>query len=285
MTELSGLRQEKGARPDWPLTLPWESLTDQERAAITEADRAYFAQIDGVRLRARSRVAEQLAPDVPLVPAAPPSRVRAVPSKRPRRPNYTEVRKALSWRWADPCAYCGGVAGSWDHIDPKSRGGEHEASNLVRSCQPCNVEKGTRGLLLFLARRASRRAAGTWRPRLTSPHCVEKHQPMDSTETLELAARVIERSGADAAERALAADLRALLPSIFRDTYLLDRLERIWAASGEEEGSGPDGLRVYRRMIALGEIRGSEGVYPTVRQLIEGAGEPEPVHVPLALVQ
>lgn len=42
-----------------------------------------------------------------------------------------------------PCTYCGTrEATSWDHIVPKSRGGEDIRSNLVPACQSCNSSKG-----------------------------------------------------------------------------------------------------------------------------------------------
>ena len=43
------------------------------------------------------------------------------------------------------CAYCRRyVAKEWDHYEPISRGGKHEAANLVPSCSACNISKGTR---------------------------------------------------------------------------------------------------------------------------------------------
>ncbi len=50
----------------------------------------------------------------------------------------------------DPCAYCGGVATSVDHIVPLSAGGEHGYTNLVGACEFCNKSKGPKGLLTFL---------------------------------------------------------------------------------------------------------------------------------------
>lgn len=42
-----------------------------------------------------------------------------------------------------PCTYCGKrEATSWDHIVPRSRGGEDTRSNLVPACQSCNSSKG-----------------------------------------------------------------------------------------------------------------------------------------------
>ena len=39
------------------------------------------------------------------------------------------------------CQYCGNNAESIDHIIPKSKGGEHEWSNVVACCKKCNLTK------------------------------------------------------------------------------------------------------------------------------------------------
>ena len=39
------------------------------------------------------------------------------------------------------CQYCGSKAESLDHIIPKSRGGQHEWSNVVACCKKCNLVK------------------------------------------------------------------------------------------------------------------------------------------------
>lgn len=50
------------------------------------------------------------------------------------------------------CVYCGkssiedGVKLSLDHIQPSSKGGKDDVSNLVTSCQICNSSKGGRQL-------------------------------------------------------------------------------------------------------------------------------------------
>jgi len=54
----------------------------------------------------------------------------------------------------DPCAYCGGVAGSIDHIEPIARGGGGKWPNLTAACGWCNSVKGDRPLLAFLLYRA-----------------------------------------------------------------------------------------------------------------------------------
>ena len=39
------------------------------------------------------------------------------------------------------CQYCGKNAESIDHIKPKSKGGDHEWSNVVACCKKCNLIK------------------------------------------------------------------------------------------------------------------------------------------------
>lgn len=43
-----------------------------------------------------------------------------------------------------PCAYCGGVATTRDHIVPVSRGGSNIPTNVVPACLSCNSRKGNR---------------------------------------------------------------------------------------------------------------------------------------------
>lgn len=50
----------------------------------------------------------------------------------------------------DPCSYCGGPAGTIDHIEP---GDNNEWDNLTAACHSCNSRKRTRPLLVFLALR------------------------------------------------------------------------------------------------------------------------------------
>jgi 5-methylcytosine-specific restriction endonuclease McrA len=53
----------------------------------------------------------------------------------------------------DPCSYCGGPMKDIDHIKARSRGGEHDWTNLTASCRSCNPSKGNRKLLVWLAGR------------------------------------------------------------------------------------------------------------------------------------
>jgi hypothetical protein len=53
----------------------------------------------------------------------------------------------------DPCAYCGDVANSIDHIEPRVAGGTDDYGNLTAACQSCNSSKRDVPLLFFLLRR------------------------------------------------------------------------------------------------------------------------------------
>lgn len=50
----------------------------------------------------------------------------------------------------DPCSYCGGEAGSIDHIDAIHHGGENHWSNYTAACRACNGGKRERSLLTYL---------------------------------------------------------------------------------------------------------------------------------------
>jgi 5-methylcytosine-specific restriction endonuclease McrA len=53
------------------------------------------------------------------------------------------------------CVYCGRVhpaaALTLDHVQPRLRGGDRTAGNIVTACGPCNVLKGHRSLTEYLA--------------------------------------------------------------------------------------------------------------------------------------
>ena len=55
-------------------------------------------------------------------------------------------------RDGESCAYCGEVPElvHLDHVHPLSRGGTHEASNLVIACATCNLQKGAKPLEEFI---------------------------------------------------------------------------------------------------------------------------------------
>jgi 5-methylcytosine-specific restriction endonuclease McrA len=53
------------------------------------------------------------------------------------------------------CSYCGQKSNKlqMDHVVPVSKGGSHNAENIVPACPSCNQSKGNRGLLKFLYNR------------------------------------------------------------------------------------------------------------------------------------
>jgi 5-methylcytosine-specific restriction endonuclease McrA len=60
----------------------------------------------------------------------------------------------------DPCAYCGEVATSIDHIVAISAGGGSGVDNLAPACRSCNSGKRDRPLLQFLLSRERERSCG-----------------------------------------------------------------------------------------------------------------------------
>lgn len=87
------------------------------------------------------------------------SREQAVPSPSARRRRAGDIgqrewvaAKRLSGGFVEvyerdgyACRYCGaGERLSLDHVIPKSRGGAHDAGNLVVACARCNSQKGAR---------------------------------------------------------------------------------------------------------------------------------------------
>lgn len=52
-----------------------------------------------------------------------------------------------------PCFYCGGPGGTVDHVIPLSRGGRHSIGNMVPSCHPCNMRKGSFLLIEWVRRK------------------------------------------------------------------------------------------------------------------------------------
>ena len=73
-----------------------------------------------------------------------------------------QLRSYVFHRDGARCLYCGNAKAEryeLDHVFPRSRGGMNRVSNLVVSCQDCNVSKGNQSVEEFLQDRPARLAA------------------------------------------------------------------------------------------------------------------------------
>ena len=63
-----------------------------------------------------------------------------------------ELREYLLEKWRRICAYCGkkDVPLQIEHIQCRKYGGSERVSNLTLACEPCNTEKGTQDIKVFL---------------------------------------------------------------------------------------------------------------------------------------
>jgi hypothetical protein len=85
------------------------------------------------------------------------------------------LREEIFRRDGSRCVYCGNVFPpeqlSLDHVEPRMRGGDNSAGNLVTACRACNARKAGAPAWAFLAANPDERAnflrlaTGVW-PRL-----------------------------------------------------------------------------------------------------------------------
>jgi 5-methylcytosine-specific restriction endonuclease McrA len=80
---------------------------------------------------------------------------RGGPAARGYGHAWRKVRAQILARDRYRCAYCGGPAGSVDHVLSKVDGGSDDPSNLVASCKSCNTAQENR-------RRAARAPVRRW---------------------------------------------------------------------------------------------------------------------------
>ena len=89
------------------------------------------------------------------------------------------------------CVYCGradpDVELSVDHVEPRMRGGDNSAGNLVTACVECNRQKGGRAAWSYLEDRDEDR-----RSFLTRAHYV---WPRLRSAVIEAAEKAVERRG------------------------------------------------------------------------------------------
>lgn len=125
---------------------------------LTEMTPALLSQYRK-QINRRRRAKERARLGLPLRPRGRPKAPRGVLADK-RSAKACRFVMGIETLAADPCAYCGASnPTTHDHVEPIKSGGEHSLDNLVRACWRCNREKNVQPLLLFLARRALRRAA------------------------------------------------------------------------------------------------------------------------------
>ncbi|NTG86182.1 HNH endonuclease [Agrobacterium rhizogenes] len=63
------------------------------------------------------------------------------------------TKKLVAERDTHRCVYCGDIEGPFhfDHLFPRSRGGSDKPDNIVIACAPCNLAKGDKTLLEWMA--------------------------------------------------------------------------------------------------------------------------------------
>jgi 5-methylcytosine-specific restriction endonuclease McrA len=62
----------------------------------------------------------------------------------PYRRSVPLTRRAVLDRDGHRCVYCSARADTIDHVQPRSRGGQHVWTNVVAACARCNHRKGNR---------------------------------------------------------------------------------------------------------------------------------------------
>ena len=64
--------------------------------------------------------------------------------RAPQRRSCAITRRGVFARDGNRCQYCGARAENIDHIQPRSRGGQHVWENVVAACRACNTRKRDR---------------------------------------------------------------------------------------------------------------------------------------------
>ncbi len=115
---------------------PLALVSDRRAIVLVLAGRA-----EPVAFRPSGRVfhSAQLSVEVPAIVRL--SQIVRIP-RWARTPPLT--RRAVLRRDNGVCAYCSEMADTVDHVVPRSKGGQHEWTNVVASCKRDNLLKGDR---------------------------------------------------------------------------------------------------------------------------------------------
>jgi hypothetical protein len=114
--------------------------------------RAWYADNKG-RAKARNGIYRKEHPEMRRAEC---SRRRALKRNAPGRGVTTAQWRQMLADSMGLCAYCNERSKlTIDHIEPLSRGGEHDVSNTTAVCKGCNSSKCDTPLLVWLAERAA----------------------------------------------------------------------------------------------------------------------------------
>lgn len=121
------------------------SVSEDKVEAISLARQCLSAANDKHLAKPTIAVQEELWPDEPLL----------TPTPAPA-PYISRRRRTIFEKSKGRCHYCGtslDLAGKWhvEHQLPRALGGGDEAMNLVAACVPCNLGKGDRTAIEYLA--------------------------------------------------------------------------------------------------------------------------------------
>ena len=132
---------------------PLSVVSSRRATCLVLSDKAEILEDDGTVLRSERMV----------FPSPSVIRLRYM-VKVPFVRRAALSRRAVFARDDHRCQYCGDPADSIDHVQPRSRGGQHTWENVVAACRPCNLAKRDRtpeeaGMPLIAPCRAPRSSA------------------------------------------------------------------------------------------------------------------------------
>ncbi len=128
--------------------------TEKHLERIREKGRQYVAR-NPERIARNSREWRQANPDKHMLKEQRRrARIREAPGDGVTGEQWRELRDS----YLGMCAYCyrRGVPLTMDHIDPLSRGGAHDVSNIAPACQSCNASKHKSTLIVWFAKQKRR---------------------------------------------------------------------------------------------------------------------------------
>jgi 5-methylcytosine-specific restriction endonuclease McrA len=134
---------------------------DKTRKRIVAWERANPAKVAARTVRCRQAHPERYRLRAARWRANHPDVVQAQQQRRRARRRNAPGRGVTNEQWAGivaehgrRCAYCGALSQlHMDHLDPLSRGGDHDVTNVLPACQRCNSSKYNKTLLLWMVTR------------------------------------------------------------------------------------------------------------------------------------